>query len=298
MINLKKVNISDKPWVDPILKSTNYRGSDYTFSNLFNWSKVYGLKCDRIDNWLIIRSGGKEGSFSYPAGYGDIAVAVEAMKEYSLSLEQDHLVIYGVNEDGKVKMEAAFPDRFSYTEVRANFDYIYNRDELANLVGRKFSSKRNHISRFKENNPGWIYETITKHNLQECMDMNDKWCALNGCDSSASLKKEACAVESGFNNYFEIGLTGGLIRADGEVVAFTFGSAVTEDTFVVHVEKAFYTVQGAYPIVNQQFVMNELGAYEFVNREDDLGEEGLRKAKESYRPVEMYKRFVAKEEIK
>lgn len=102
-------------------------------------------------------------------------------------------------------------------------------------------------------------------------------------------------VKSAFEHYFEQQLVGGLLRAGGRVVAFTFGSPSTDDTFVVHVEKAFSEIQGAYPMINQQFVRNELSQYTYVNREDDLGEEGLRRAKESYRPAMMYERYAASE---
>jgi hypothetical protein len=123
--------------------------------------------------------------------------------------------------------------------------------------------------------------------------MNIEWCKQRGCDQSDGLQKESCAVMRGFKYYFELGLTGGLLRSDGKVIAFTFGSPVRNDTFVVHVEKAFPIIQGAYAAINQQFVKNELTEYQYINREDDLGDAGLRRAKESYRPAFMYERYNA-----
>jgi hypothetical protein len=130
-----------------------------------------------------------------------------------------------------------------------------------------------------KNNPDWVYEKITRENIGEAWKMNMEWCRRNGCEDTSSLQREACAVRSAFEHYFELELTGGLLRTQGKIVAFTFGSPVTKDTFDVHVEKAFADVQGAYPMINQQFVLNELGDFEYVNREEDLGDEGLRRAK-------------------
>lgn len=295
MLELKPVNIEDKEWVTPFMRMSHFMGSEYTFANLFNWSTVHNLKIAKLDNWIIIKSGSNEGgTFAFPAGCGDIKTAVEAMEEYYRANGQP-LVIYSINETARNMLESAYPNRFSFTEVRDNFDYIYARENLATLAGGKYHGKRNHIARFKDNFPDWCYETITEQNLPEVIVMNNEWCKANECNHDHSLKREYCAIRSAFDHYFRLDLKGGLIRAEGKVVAFTFGSEVTDNTFVIHAEKAFSNIQGAYPMINQQFVLNELSSYEFINREDDLGQEGLRRAKESYRPITMYRRFVAKE---
>ena len=295
MLELTPVQIEDKEWVAPLMHQSNFMGSEYTFANLFNWSTIHNLKVARLDNWVIIKSGnGDAGSFAFPAGYGDIKKAVAVMEEYCKTNGQP-FVIYSINETAKQLLEDAFPNRFSYTEVRDNFDYIYLRENLATLAGGKYHGKRNHIARFKDNCPDWSYETITEQNLHEIVAMNNEWCKSNNCSHDHSLKKEYCAIRSAFDHYFQLDLKGGLLRTEGKVIAYTFGSQVTDNTFVVHAEKAFSEIQGAYPMINQQFVINELSQYEFINREDDLGQEGLRRAKESYRPISMYKRYVAKE---
>ena len=121
--------------------------------------------------------------------------------------------------------------------------------------------------------------------------MNKKWEAIN--DDSVGLDNELNAINRAFDKYFELGFTGGLIRRDGEVVAYTFGEPITDEVFCTHVEKAFSDVRGAYPIINQQFCENELMSYKYVNREDDTGDDGLRQAKLSYNPTILLKKFDA-----
>ncbi|MEG2174927.1 MAG: phosphatidylglycerol lysyltransferase domain-containing protein [Oscillospiraceae bacterium] len=286
--------MEDRDWIQDLMRRSGFRGSEYTFSNLYNWSSVYTVAVGRMNDFLIIRSGQSAWHYLFPAGSGDVHRALDAMLVESHEQGQK-LEMYGITPEHRALIEMIYPERFDYHEVRNNFDYIYLRESLATLAGKKLHGKRNHISRFQENNPDWRYETLTRENLAEAWDMNLEWCHVNGCHETHSLQREACAVRSAFEHYFELELTGGLLRAGGRVVAFTFGSPSTEDTFVVHVEKAFADIQGAYPMINQQFVKNELSTYTYINREDDVGDEGLRRAKESYYPAFMYERYTAVE---
>ena len=297
MLELKEVELQDRDWVAPLMKKSGLRGSEFTFSNLYNWSRTYNVRIGQHSGFFILKNAASACRFLYPVGEGDFNSIIELFSQQAHE-EGAPLVLYGVPVKGKEKLEELYPNRFEFEPVRDSFDYIYLREKLATLSGKKLHGKRNHINRFIENNPDWKYEQISAENLAEAFAMSLEWCKTNGCDDgddNQSLQREACAVKSGLNNYEYLGLTGGLLRVDGRVVAFTFGSRVTEDTFVVHVEKAFSEIQGAYPMINQQFVINELESYTYVNREDDVGDPGLRKAKESYQPFEMYERYVAKE---
>ena len=125
--------------------------------------------------------------------------------------------------------------------------------------------------------------------------MNLKWCALYGCSDDEGLKKERCAVENAFAHFEAEGLLGGLLREEtgGPVIAYTMGRPLNSDTFIVHIEKAFHDIQGAYPLINQQFVEHNCQGFTYVNREDDTGAEGLRKAKLSYRPAILLDKYYA-----
>lgn len=295
MLEFREITMADKDWTTELMRYSGLRGSEYTFSNLFNWATTYTVRIARFKDFMLARSGAVRMHYLYPAGRGDFAGALKAM-EADAEAQSIPFEMYGIPTEGIEKIEQVYPGRFSFTPVRDNFDYIYTRESLATLAGKKLHGKRNHVNRFMTMYPDWRYEPLDEKNIEETKAMNNEWCKQNGChEKHGSLHREACAVRSAFNHYFELRLTGGVLYAGGNVVAFTFGSAVTDDTFVVHVEKAFSDIHGAYTMINQQFVKNALEQYAFVNREDDLGEEGLRKAKESYRPAMMYERYVAAE---
>ena len=179
-------------------------------------------------------------------------------------------------------------------------EYIYDREKLATLSGKKLHGKRNHINRFKENHE-WSYEPLSDENQLEVLAMLMEW-KLQNCDPEDIEKHdEICVSKNSVINYRELGLVGGVLRAEGKIVGFSIGErASNEDTFIVHIEKAFADIQGAYPMINQQFVIHEMENFKYVNREDDVGEEGLRKSKLSYRPVFMVDKGVLrlKSEVK
>ena len=112
-----------------------------------------------------------------------------------------------------------------------------------------------------------------------------KWRNLNGCEDDEEKNAEMCVSLNSLRLFRELNLVGGVLRVEGEIVAFTMGEKLCEDTFVVHIEKAYADVDGAYPMINQQFVQHECRDYQYVNREEDTGADGLRQAKMSYRPA-------------
>ena len=294
MLFYQPVKLSDREWVEPIFRSSGFMGSEYTFSNLYNWSKAYTFALAKFDGFVVVKNGKDDAAYLYPAGSGDFRAVIEAMKEDAASLGKP-LRLTGVTGEKKAALEREFPDRFRFTPVRDNYDYLYRVDRLTTLAGKKLHGKRNHINRFLENNPDWRYERITPENIGAVSEMSAEWCKINKCSQAGSLKREACAVKSGLEHFFELELTGGVLWAGGRIVGFSYGSPVSESVFDVQVEKAFYDVQGAYPMINQQFVTNELQSFEYVNREDDLGAEGLRKAKLSYYPDLLLEKWIAEE---
>ncbi|WP_069989339.1 DUF2156 domain-containing protein [Massilioclostridium coli] len=286
MLELKEIELTDKPWVDELLSYSDFRGCEYSFSTMFLWKFIYKTRIARVGDRLIVGSmvDGKI-SFLFPPGKGELRPVIQAMEEYSVQLGQP-FYLHSVNKQAQEQLEQEFPGKFEFTETRDYFDYIYFTEKLTTLSGKKLHSKRNHINRFLENNEGrWSYEPITPENKEECRQMNKRWCAVNDCLMDDEKLSEQCAVAQAFRHFDALGLKGGLIRVDGEVVAYCMGEPLNSDTFVVHIEKAMSEIQGAYPIINQQFVKNTCQDYQYINREDDTGAEGLRKAKLSYYPA-------------
>ena len=121
--------------------------------------------------------------------------------------------------------------------------------------------------------------------------MNEEWCRRNDCMNNLGISDESCAVRTGLKNFWQLGYIGGLIRVNGKIQAFTFGEPVNSDTFVVHVEKAFTDYQGAYPMINRQFLLNSVHGYKYINREEDCGKPGLRQSKLAYKPQRMVEKY-------
>ena len=281
--------LSDKPWVDALLSHSNYMGCEHAFGTAYIWTHAYHTHLARYEDFLLVC--GKR-SFSFPAGRGDVKEALHVLRDFSEACKRPFL-IHGVTEEMMSILEDTFPDYFDYKPMRDSFDYIYLTEKLIHLSGKKYHGKRSHISKFSREHT-WQYEDITKDNVSECLEVGRIWCkAKNAEDSMQENDAEYCALSRAMRRYFELGFKGGLIRVEGRVVAFTCGEHLNKDTFVIHFEKALPDFEGAYPVINNQFATHQLAGYRYVNREEDLGIEGLRKAKLSYRPEILLEKYLA-----
>ena len=290
MIDFKEIELSDKSWVDPLFRLSNFRGAEYCFTNLFVWRHVYHTRIARWNNFLLIRSGPSESpSDIFPAGEGDIKGVMELLFASAREEKRD-FTMTGVAQEQAAQLEQLFPNLFEVSPNRNSWDYIYRSSDLSTLQGKHYQPKRNHIARFTEL-PDWSYERITQQNIQDCIEMNTIWCEQMGCTHNKSLYMETCAVKIGLQNFEALRLEGALLRVSGNVVAYTLGEPINLDTYIVHVEKAFPDVRGAYPLINREFIRDRGAAFLYVNREDDAGDEGLRKAKNSYHPAFMQEKY-------
>lgn len=298
VLDFKPIELSDKAWIDPLLRMGNFRGSEYTFSNNFIYRKLYHIEVARMNDYYLVRSGrdGQPRSYLFPSGSGDVKPVIDALST-DAALRGEPLVMSGVTKESVAALETLFPGRFTFEETRDHFDYIYESEKLITLSGKKLHSKRNFINRFQaEHEGGWSFEAITPENIAECWSMNTRWCEQNGCGEDPSLMEELCAVRNCFENFSALGLRGGLLRVDGRVVAYTMGLPLNADTFIVHIEKAFSDVAGAYPMINREFAAHNCADFKYINREDDVGDEGLRRAKLSYKPAILLEKFIVTEQ--
>lgn len=283
MLTFQPPRLEDKQWVRELFSYSQFQGCEYTFGNLYIWNPVYSSQIARFDDFFVSKTTGSKPSYVFPAGRGDLLKVIGAMRSDAHENGQPFR-LRGVTKENEAALEAVLPGAFAYKPYRDGFDYIYHVQDLSALSGRKYHGKRNHIAYFQKN-CDWRYEPITTANIEDCMRMNAEWERENLSRNPEGISEELSAVNRAFDHYFELGFSGGLIRADGRVVAYTVGEGATENTFCTHIEKAFADVRGAYPIINREFAANALGKYTFVNREEDMGEEGLRKAKLSYYPA-------------
>lgn len=292
MIPFKTVELTDRSWIEERLRQSDFKSCDYSFVNNYIWRVPNRIAFADVNGFYCLTNG-EEGrrDYNYPAGSGDIRPVIEALMADAAD-RGCCFRLRGISEENTKLLETLFPGVFVFESHRDYCDYIYRVDRMISLSGKKLHGKRNHISRFKDN-PDWAYEDITTENIDECWRMNQDWCKLYKCIEDESLNHEACAVKQAFGHFFDLGLRGGLLRVGGKVVAYTMGEPLSSDTYVMHIEKAFPDVQGAYPMINQQFLIHNCEGYTYVNREEDLGDEGLRKAKMSYYPDILLDKYVA-----
>lgn len=290
-MEFRRIEITDRARAVELLARSGFRGCEYTFGNNFVWRNFYNVEIAFEEDFYFCKFG-EDGDvkFSFSTGRtplsdSDMKTAVELLKEYCG--EKGIKLRISANKEITRRLLELYPD--SHAEYsRDASDYIYLAEDLAELKGKKYHAKRNHLNRFYENN--WSYEPLTADNMAECIEMNDRWCEENiDCtvvsDEERSKRDEECIVRCSFKYFKELGYIGGVLRVDGRVQAFTFGEPSSEDCFVVHVEKALREYQGAYAAINREFVKSLGGRFVYINREDDTGAENLRKAKLSYYPA-------------
>lgn len=300
-LDFKKQTLQDSDRLQQILRRNRQQGCEFSVSNLILWSDFYHMEYAVLNNMLIIKQKDEDGNIrlSFPVAAGE---EKQEREMFALELEYFREIgqapLFGlITPPMFERINRWYPNRFQVEYHRDWADYIYDREKLATLSGKKLHGKRNHIKRFIEQHPEWSYESLTEENVAECIEMAKEWCRLNCCHEDDEKEEEAHLVNRALRNFRHLHMKGGLLRIREGIIAFTLGGAISDDTFDVSFEKAFSSIQGAYPMINQQFVMHELQDYAYVNREEDLGVEGLRKAKLSYYPAILLEKGIVRESL-
>lgn len=301
MINFQPTKISDRQWVFPLLQAEAIPLCSYSFPALFCWKSVYGQEICRFEDRLLVHAKTAVGSvYLWPVGSGDLVPALRALEE-DAEARGEPLRLVGVMEQHLPILKQRYAQRLELSSNRDTFDYQYDINRLADLPGKKLHAKRNHIRRFKDNCPEGLFAPLTLEDIPDCLELDRRWYEehLNRSEDGAqedSLMQERAALVSALENFTELKLDGGLIRCHGEVLAFTIGSLLTPTVYDVHFERAMAEFQGAFPVINQEFSRHIRETYpqvELIDREEDLGEPGLRKAKLSYGPDRLVENFYA-----
>ena len=275
------------------------RDADHAFVNLYIWNETYHQEIAFAETAegerAVIRFFDGKGTCRYlfPAGRGDLASVVEAMREKARQ-RGEILIITGVTEDQLAELNAACPSAFVATEDRDIADYLYDAESLATLSGKKLHAKRNHINAFTAAHR-WEVLPLTPDRFDDCRTILNAWAAER---DGLSVQNERLAIERALNAFDELAPEGAVLIADGTPAAFTLGSMITTDTLCVHVEKGLAEIQGVYPMINREFVRMMRDKYPSlttVNREDDMGLENLRKAKMAYRPTILLTKYTLTE---
>ncbi len=278
-----------------IMKKAGFGSAESSFVPLYMWGEAYNTQICIDGGSVFVRAeSGGERYFLFPCG-GNTKAALAKIFEFCEENGEEPL-FYAVTDKMREMMEAAFPDKFEFSETRDLFDYVYNARALETLEGSKLHKKRNHLNKFLKLYDGrFVYESISEGNINEVAEFQKKWAAVAAVgDRAEILKKETVAISRALDAFFEMNLLGGVIRIDGEIRAYCLGSEIGGDTVDVTTEKGDYEYEGIYQAINKFFVERSCKNVGFVNREDDAGSEGLRKAKLSYYPALLLRKYCAK----
>lgn len=293
MIDFDFPELADREWLSPELSASGKLGSEWAFGTLFIWKNTYYSKVCHVQDGTLFCFSGPLHTYNMPlCDKSHIAQLVELMIA-DASERGNSFQLWGANEDQAKELEQMFPGRFRFETDRNASDYIYRSEDLIHLSGRKFHGKRNHIAQF-ERKYDWSYEDLTHENLEDCRSVAKQWCAAHGgCRDKNGFASEPCAIDRALDNFDGLHLAGGLIRIKGEPVAFTIGEEINPQIYLLHFEKALDGYDGLYAVINHEYAARHLESYEFINREEDMGIEGLRKAKLSYHPAILLNRYRA-----
>ncbi len=285
MIDFQKLDPARRAEYEKYLLRSG-RKCEYSFVNLSIWGRQQAAF---LDGYLVIFSQfNRKAVYPFPLGEGELRPVLDAIirdaKERGIPC-----CITGMEEDQCQKLESLYPGKFRFYADRDTYDYVYLIDDLADLKGRKYQKKRNHFNKFCAANPTWRWEPITRANLQQVRQLAETWYRMRlAQDPDADFHLEKIALGRALEDPDQYGLEGLVLLVEEKPVAFTLGSRLSEDTIDVHFEKALDIVDGSYPAINKSFATYLRDKYpevRYLNREDDMGLPGLRKAKLSYEPA-------------
>ena len=266
---------------------------DLNVANICSWQFLYHTEYAVVEGFLVLRFV-ESGHVTYmkPIGKGDLRPVLELLMADARSLG-DTLRVACVCPCAQALMDESMPGAFTYTINRDKSDYLYLREKLVTLSGKKLQPKRNHVSKFKRTYPNYEYRPLTPDLVPDCIRLGEEWCRTNDSCMQRAMQAEQKMIAYALQHIDELHIVGGTLFVEGKMVAFTFGSRINAEAFDVCVEKADTSYEGAYAMINNEFVSRLPEDIVYINREEDLGLEGLRKAKLSYYPDLILDKMVA-----
>lgn len=317
MIKFKPLRTSDKDIIQSFTLCGKKQYSDLSFTSLICWRFCFNTRWAVINDFLIFRFYHKQHlAYTLPiprpsSTLQDEALckdkanpklmeAVEAIRQDANALGHPLLII-GVEQPAIELIEKAFPDAFEVLPNRDYADYVYERDKLSTLSGKKLQSKRNHVNKFERLYPNYEYRPLTLDLIPECIRLEQEWQQESRADTTETYEvnkeDELRAMTKAFNHWEQLDLVGGTLWVDNKMIAFTYGCAINQNTFDVCVEKADTNYEGAYNVINREFVRHLPPQFVYINREEDLGEPGLRQSKLSYHPAFLLEKNIMREKL-
>lgn len=286
-MNFKKIELKDADILKPFLTSANELTCELSFVNLLLWQPLYN-NCYCVEDGMLFLKSYDDNTITYSLPFGDMETGFEKIVKHTGNPYPDIWAQAGRRFDEFKKLYGEYYDIY---ESRNEFDYIYNSSNLINLAGKKYHSKRNHIYAFSKQFD-WHYEDITDNNIEMVKKCAEIWYSQSADRMDDELKTEMKGVTLMLENMKALDIKGGIIIIDDNAVAFTLGSPINQNIYNIHIEKAIKGYDAAYTVINREFAVRNLQNYKYINREDDLGLEGLRKSKLSYKPEIILPKYI------
>jgi len=297
----KEIKLEDKALFNSYFHKYPPQTSEFTFTNLYMWRNFYGFNFMEWKDHLLLfsrdifeakkipASGNKKALYFFPPIGPNPAEIIVSLFE-NLKEVEFHRVPERISED--IRNHSKFSSlSIDILEDRDNWDYVYETEKLRNLPGNQYRQNRRWLNKFLENYD-YEFKILTENEVELIKKLQLEWCILRECEDDEGLKEEELAIYEALDNFLALDFQGAIICIDDKCAAYTFGEMLNPETMVIHVEKAHMDYEGAYQAINNLFLKNSFEEVIYVNREQDLGVPGLRRAKESYKPIRMEKKSI------
>lgn len=301
LIEFKDIDIDSKEKLQPYFDMVDYEACEYCFATLYMWQHLYNTGYYIGDGFAVIVGEYEGDTFSILplASKEKLPEVIDFVLNYFAKADKT-IYFRGITKEIVEDLQKYYPNKFEYIEERDLFDYIYDAESMRTLAGRKNQKKRNHINYFlKEYEGRFEYKLLDEDDFDACLELVKKWAdnKQENDEYDEGMDDEFVGIKKIFSNYdiLKSNVKIGGIYIDGKLEAFTIGELLNPNMALIHIEKANPDIRGLYPFINQQFLVNEFSEVEFVNREEDLGIPGLRKAKLSYHPIRFVEKYTVKE---
>lgn len=298
MLNFVTPQPKDREWIQEIVAGTQNRGSDLAFGNIFLLRNKYDTKICRYEDFLIRKYNGLwRTGYTFPVGTGDVETALHKLAEYAAG-KGEPLNFCMLTEEQKSLLEEFYPGRFTFSCNEGDTDYVYLSDDLANLAGRAYHKKKNHVLKFMRTYENVELVPITEENKEDAWTVEERWHHAHQEQANYSQMAERNAIWEALQNMDALGLMGAVLYVEDVPAAMTIASRINRDTCDIHFEKVNdeYAVSGGYSVINQLYA-KQLTDCEWINREEDIGIEGLRQAKLSYHPKLLIPKYSARSQV-
>lgn len=294
-VPIRQIDKSILDKYNAVLSEYKSRSCEYSYANLYAWQDEYNTQMCDYTNFFAVKFeiDGQDVFLPPVAKNQDFQKYFDFVKAHCKNVGKQKLCFCGFSKDEASFLEEVTNQKFFY-EDRGNFDYLYDANALCTFSGKKLHSKKNHVNKFLSlYKDRYSFEKMTQTLAKECIGFNKIWEKQNEKFLDQSLVAESKSAKILLENFDKLSLLGAVLKVDGNIVGYTVGgeSCVGSDTLVVHIEKGLYEITGVYPMLFSMFVQSLDGKFFYINREDDLDDEGLRKSKLSYNPCAFVEKY-------